>query len=78
MEELQASRDFWEDRALDSDCQIQSLRSAVRYFVLYYPMLSYSLQIYLDQAATGKRDILSSFWLGYIALLDVLGESNIH
>ncbi|PNT19693.1 hypothetical protein POPTR_009G052400v4 [Populus trichocarpa] len=30
MEELQASRDFWEDRALDSDCQIQSLNSAVQ------------------------------------------------
>ncbi|XP_050138336.1 uncharacterized protein LOC126614732 [Malus sylvestris] len=30
MEELQASRDFWEDRALDSDYQIQSLRSAVQ------------------------------------------------
>ena len=30
MEELQASRDFWEDRALDSDCEIQSLNSAVR------------------------------------------------
>jgi len=43
MEELQASRDFWEDRALDSDHQIQSLRSAVRYFVLYYPMLNYCL-----------------------------------
>ncbi|EOY32703.1 Myosin-related isoform 3 [Theobroma cacao] len=30
MEELQASRDFWEDRALDSDYQIQSLQSAVK------------------------------------------------
>jgi hypothetical protein len=30
MEELQASRDFWEDRALDSDFEIQSLNSAVR------------------------------------------------
>ena len=30
MEELEASRDFWEDRALDSDCQIQSLNSSVR------------------------------------------------
>ena len=30
MEELQASRDFWEDRALNSDHQIQSLRSSVR------------------------------------------------
>ncbi|XP_058199311.1 uncharacterized protein LOC131314579 isoform X2 [Rhododendron vialii] len=30
MEELQASRDFWEDRALDCDCEIQSLRSKVR------------------------------------------------
>ncbi|KAG5253844.1 myosin [Salix suchowensis] len=29
MEELQASRDFWEYRALDSDCEIQSLNSAV-------------------------------------------------
>lgn len=29
MEELQASRDFWEDRALGSDYQIQSLCSAV-------------------------------------------------
>ncbi|XP_048430761.1 uncharacterized protein LOC103955904 isoform X2 [Pyrus x bretschneideri] len=29
MVELQTSRDFWEDRALDSDYQIQSLRSAV-------------------------------------------------
>ncbi|KAL5831902.1 hypothetical protein ACOSQ4_017256 [Xanthoceras sorbifolium] len=30
MEELQASRDFWEERALDSDYQIQSLCSAVQ------------------------------------------------
>ncbi|KAI8526188.1 hypothetical protein RHMOL_Rhmol13G0289500 [Rhododendron molle] len=30
MEELQASRDFWEDRAFDCDCEIQSLRSKVR------------------------------------------------
>ncbi|XP_030951823.1 uncharacterized protein LOC115975244 isoform X2 [Quercus lobata] len=30
MEELQASRDFWEDRALNSDHQIQSLHSAVQ------------------------------------------------
>ncbi|PPD71012.1 hypothetical protein GOBAR_DD32110 [Gossypium barbadense] len=30
MEELHASRDFWEDRALDSDYQIQSLQSAVK------------------------------------------------
>lgn len=30
MEELQASRDFWEDRALHSDSQIQSLHNAVR------------------------------------------------
>ncbi|KAM1342871.1 hypothetical protein ACFX2F_007134 [Malus domestica] len=30
MEELQTSRDFWEDRALDSDYQIQSLCSAVQ------------------------------------------------
>ncbi|XVF04736.1 hypothetical protein REPUB_Repub05bG0110700 [Reevesia pubescens] len=30
MEELQASRDFWEDRALDSDSQTQSLQSAVK------------------------------------------------
>lgn len=29
MEELQASRDFWEDRALDYDHQIQLLHSAV-------------------------------------------------
>lgn len=31
MEELQASRDFWEDRALDSDFHIQSLSSSVRF-----------------------------------------------
>ncbi|XP_052181879.1 uncharacterized protein LOC127794671 [Diospyros lotus] len=30
MEELQASRDFWEDRALDSEYKIQSLRSTVK------------------------------------------------
>ncbi|CAK8576944.1 unnamed protein product [Lathyrus sativus] len=30
MEELQASRDFWEDRALHSDSQIQSLHNAVQ------------------------------------------------
>ena len=30
MEELQASRDFWEDRALDSEFEIHSLRSKVR------------------------------------------------
>ncbi|XWS71169.1 hypothetical protein CRYUN_Cryun03dG0116100 [Craigia yunnanensis] len=30
MEELQTSRDFWEDRALDSDYQIESLQSAVK------------------------------------------------
>lgn len=29
MEELQASRDFWEVRAIDSGFQIQSLRSSV-------------------------------------------------
>jgi len=31
MEELQASRDFWEDRAKQSDFDIQSLQNAVRY-----------------------------------------------
>jgi len=31
MEELQASRDFWKDRALNSDSQIQSLHTDVRY-----------------------------------------------
>ncbi|XP_057954110.1 uncharacterized protein LOC131148426 [Malania oleifera] len=30
MEELQASRDFWEERALGSDCQVQSLYSALQ------------------------------------------------
>ncbi|CAL5212701.1 unnamed protein product [Lathyrus oleraceus] len=30
MEELQASRDFWEDRALRSDSQVQSLHNAVQ------------------------------------------------
>ena len=30
MEELQASRDFWEDQALNSEFEIQSLRSKVR------------------------------------------------
>lgn len=30
MEELNASRDFWEDRALDSECLIQYLHSDVR------------------------------------------------
>ncbi|PSR90183.1 Myosin heavy chain, striated muscle like [Actinidia chinensis var. chinensis] len=30
MEELQASRDFWEDRALDSEFEIHSLRSKVQ------------------------------------------------
>lgn len=30
MDELQASRDFWEDRALDYDYQMQSLHSTVR------------------------------------------------
>ncbi|KAL6966515.1 hypothetical protein U1Q18_032294 [Sarracenia purpurea var. burkii] len=30
MEELQVSRDFWEHRALDSDYEIQSLRSKVQ------------------------------------------------
>ncbi|KAK8595925.1 hypothetical protein V6N12_064431 [Hibiscus sabdariffa] len=30
MEELHESRDFWEDRALDSDYRIQSLQSAVK------------------------------------------------
>ncbi|PON89153.1 myosin-like protein [Trema orientale] len=30
MEELQASRDFWEDRALDYDYQMQSLNSSVQ------------------------------------------------
>lgn len=33
IEELQASRDFWEDRALDSDYHIQSLTSTVRVIV---------------------------------------------
>lgn len=32
MEELQASRDFWEDRALDYDYQMQSLHSSVRFY----------------------------------------------
>lgn len=31
MEELQASRDFWEDRALGYDTENRSLRSAVRF-----------------------------------------------
>lgn len=31
MEELQASRDFWEDLALKSDEQIQSLQSSVSF-----------------------------------------------
>lgn len=31
IEELHASRDFWEDRALDYDNQIQSLHSSVRF-----------------------------------------------
>lgn len=34
MEELQASRDFWEDRAVHSDFQIQSLHNAVRQFIV--------------------------------------------
>lgn len=31
MEELHASRDFWKDRALDSDYHIQSLQSVVSF-----------------------------------------------
>lgn len=42
MEELQASRDFWEDRALDSDQQIQLLHSAVSTLSLH--MLSLNFQ----------------------------------
>lgn len=33
MEELQSSRDFWQDRALDSEDQLQSLLSSVRYLL---------------------------------------------
>jgi small subunit ribosomal protein S2e len=42
MEELQASRDFWEDRALHSDSQIQSLNNSVRssFFLLPNPTTS--------------------------------------
>ena len=36
MEELQASRDFWEDRALDSDYQIQTLQSAVSNGIMHF------------------------------------------
>lgn len=38
MEELQASRDFWEDKALHSDFQIESLHNAVRYSSLFPAM----------------------------------------
>lgn len=34
MEELQASRDFWEDQALNSDYQIQTLHNAVRHSIV--------------------------------------------
>ena len=54
MEELQASRDFWEDRALNSDHQIQSLHSSVRFrttnlsqFVLC--LVSFSIPIFFMQ-----------------------------
>lgn len=43
MEELQASRDFWEDRALNSDYQIQSLRIDVRFRTTNPCQLSYVL-----------------------------------
>ena len=36
MEELQASRDFWEDRALDSDYEIRSVLSSVSLSFLDY------------------------------------------
>lgn len=39
MEELQASRDFWEDRALDSDYQIQSLLTAVSFWIPFLTFL---------------------------------------
>lgn len=42
MEELQASRDFWEDRALNSDYQIQSLRADVRFCTTNPCQLSYA------------------------------------
>lgn len=41
MEELQASRDFWEDRALDSDHQIQLLHSAVSTLSLHMLPLNF-------------------------------------
>lgn len=50
MEELQASRDFWEDRALDCDCEIQSLRSKVRkplHFLLVHFLSIYNF-VYLN------------------------------
>lgn len=39
MEELQASCDFWEDRALDSDYQIQSLLTAVSFWLPFLTFL---------------------------------------
>jgi small subunit ribosomal protein S2e len=42
MEELQASRDFWEDKALHSDFQIQSLHNAVRFISLLTVVLHFT------------------------------------
>lgn len=48
MEELEASRDFWEDRALNSDHQIQSLCSTVRFRSTKHSQLSCVLSQYLS------------------------------
>lgn len=45
MEELQASRDFWEDRALNSDYQIQTLHNSVRYIQLF-PIQTFEYHYY--------------------------------
>lgn len=44
MEELQATRDYWENRAHNSDCKIQSLRHAVRDLYLLQIKFRFGLQ----------------------------------
>lgn len=50
MEELQASRDYWETRAHDSSCEIQSLRqdvSPLHDVSIFFTIMSRALEIHV-------------------------------
>lgn len=66
MAELQASRDFWEDRAVKSDTQYQSLHSTVRF-------VSCSL-IVVVQLAFGLRT--RKTWFSSCCSLDLLSKDG--